>query len=345
MKACLAYPGDLSTPTGGYVYDAAIIAASDGALAPLALPAGFPAPSPDDLNRTKTLLEQADIAVVDGLAYGALPADLINALPYRPVALCHHPLGYESGLSPEHSRALIMREKAALALAAHVIVTSDATAQTLVADFGVAASRVSVAPPGLAPAPLSSYWAGDDDSAPPVILTVASLTYRKAHDVLINALSRIDDLHWRARWVGPDDREDGRLAYLSGLIAETGLSDRIEIVGACDQAELQMHYHEAALFCLPSRYEGYGMVFDEAMVRGLPVVACNGGAVADVVPTAAGALCAVDDAGAVAGALKKLLLDKELAARKSNAARHHALSLPGWNDSYAIFENVIQGAE
>ena len=78
---------------------------------------------------------------------------------------------------------LLTRERAALAKTRGIIVTSHATAVELGANYAVPMEKITVAVPGMDPAPLA---VGGND--PPVILSVGTLTPRKGHDVLIAAL-------------------------------------------------------------------------------------------------------------------------------------------------------------
>lgn len=337
-----AIPGDSTTLTGGYIYDARVAAASDGALTPLALPAGFPFPTDVEIETARDALAAAPGPVlVDGLAYGALPAELIAALPRAPVALCHHPLGKEPGLSAAEARRLMASERAALGLARHVIVTSAETKRALADELDVAPERVTVAPPGLGRAAPAKGRAGA-----PLILAVGSLTVRKGHDVLIAALARLattrPDLDWEARIAGADHFSPGTAATLRRQVAEAGLAARIRLLGAQTPEALDRLYDEAAIFALASRYEGYGMVFAEAMMRALPVVACDAGAVAELVPETAGRLAPVDDASTLAAALETLLEDAGLRARMGASGREHALKIPGWDATWATIERVLR---
>ena len=152
--AVFAIPGDIDLRTGGYTYDRRVLALLPRygvAAQHLPLPGGYPAPTPEDLAATARVLAQVPkeaVLLIDGLAYGAMPPDVIAAARGPIVALVHHPLCLETGLSPERQAELRASETAALALARHVIVTSATTAGTLLTEFGVPADRITVAEPG-----------------------------------------------------------------------------------------------------------------------------------------------------------------------------------------------------
>src|SRR3990170_7875115 len=100
-----AIPGDIDSPTGGYTYDRRVLALlpSQGIAARhLELPGSFPAPTAADLVETErrlTTVAPSTVLVVDGLAYGAMPAEIIRRVAAPIVALVHHPLCLEAGLS------------------------------------------------------------------------------------------------------------------------------------------------------------------------------------------------------------------------------------------------------
>ena len=84
------------------------------------LPASYPAPTAADLDATRTLLAATapgDVLLIDGLAYGAMPAELIGQLHRGIIALVHHPLCLEAGIGPARTTELHQLETAALALA------------------------------------------------------------------------------------------------------------------------------------------------------------------------------------------------------------------------------------
>lgn len=339
-----AIPGDPDTPTGGYAYDRRLgdgLAAHGWAVRPLRLADGFPAP--DDGARAAAAaafaaLPPGDALLVDGLAGGVLADALAGAALRGPVVyLCHHPLGEETGLAPAHAAALAASERAALAAAMEVVVTSPATAATLASTFTVPPGRITVAVPGTDPAPLSP-----GGGSPPVLLCVASLIRRKGHDVLIDALDRIRDLSWRCRLVGGDGFDPDWASALRARVAALDLSGRIAFAGPV--ADPAPDFAAADIFVLPSRHEGYGMVFAEALARGLPVVAARAGAVPDVVPEAAGALVPPEDPDALAAALRRLIVDPQAMAAARDASRRAGERLPTFADTARLVAAALDRA-
>lgn len=345
MTIAFAYPGDLETLTGGYGYDRRLIAALREAgetVDLLPLPGAFPDAAHADVEAAAARLAAvpADTAlVVDGLAYGALPAAALTDVTAPLVALCHHPLALETGVDPALAPAMAATERAALALADAVVVTSPTTAAILSADYGVPADGITVALPGLDPS-----WGRivRAPATPPLVVSVGSLIPRKGHDVLIAALASLADLPWRAVIVGGHDHSPETVAALQAQAAPLG--GRVALPGSAREAELRALYAEATVFALATRYEGFGMVFAEAMAAGLPIVATSGGAVPDVVPAGAGLLVPVDDVAAVAAALRSVLADPALAARLSDGARAAAARFGDWDTTAAAVIEAVRRA-
>ncbi len=79
---------------------------------------------------------------------------------------------------------------------------------------------------------------------------------------------------WRLVIAGPD--EGGHRERVERLIAELGLSQRVELVGAVDDQRKWQLYADADLFVLPSFTENFGLVVAEAMASALPVITTTG---------------------------------------------------------------------
>lgn len=345
-RAVLMLPGDWHRPTGGCLYDRRLaegLRALGWAVEPLALDERFPWPDAAALahaERAVAALADGTPVIADGLAFGALP-DLAarHAARLRWIALVHHPLALETGLSPAQAQALFDRERRALAHARRVVTTSAATARDL-APYGVDAAHITVVEPGTDPAPLAAGSGGETLA----LLCVASLTPRKGHRVLVEALAALRDRRWTLHLVGSERHDAATARAVRDAVAAHHLDDRVVFHGALDAAGVRARLHAADVFVLPSFHEGYGMAIAEALACGLPVVAGRAGAVVDTVPAGAGVLVPPGDVGALREALARVLDDAGWRAELARGARAARQRLPTWDDAAARFAAVLDAA-
>jgi glycosyltransferase involved in cell wall biosynthesis len=344
-RFAFAVPGDLATPTGGYVYDRRIIAELDDLgwqVDLLDLGEGFPWPS--EATRTAALTQLLSITagraiVVDGLALGVLPEAASQLAGRNPLlALVHHPLALEAGLSDEQADALRGSERAALSTVQGVVVTSAFTARLVTADYGVPAESITIAKPGSDPAPLAP---GSRDGVVR-LLSVGAVVPRKGFDVLIAALARLGDLPWQLTIAGDRTRNRYAAARLDADIAGHALENRVAVLDAVSPQHLATLYAEADVFALASHFEGYGMAYAEAVAHGLPVIGTTGGAIPDTVPADAGLLVPPGDMPALAKALRRVIGDSDLRQRLTDGARAAAPQLPTWRQSAEIFARRLE---
>ncbi len=124
----------------------------------------------------------------------------------------------------------------------------------------------------------------------------------KGHDQLLAALPSLLDAQPEARLViagGGDDRQ-----RLASVAAQSGLSQAVLFTGFVSEATLAHLYERCRAFVMPSRDEGFGLVFLEAMRAGKPCLAARGSAAEEVViDQSTGLLVERDDPRALAAAM------------------------------------------
>jgi len=348
-----AVPGSLDQSTGGYKYDRRVIAGlrqRGCEVEVIDLGDGFPRPTPDTVHAALRRLRRVPAGqpiVVDGLALGVLP-DAAAALrsSHRVIALVHHPLALESGLTPAETAALRDSERAALAAVTGVVVTSPATRRILMADYGVPAEIIAVALPGSERT--DGAAAVRKRAREPVnpqtinLLAVGAVVPRKGYDVLVDALDQLAALDWQLVIAGDCKRNPATAGALATKIASKRLEQRVCLAGAVNEHALAALYRDADVFVLASRFEGYGMAYAEAIAHGLPVIGTRTGAVPDTVPADAGILVPPDDAAALAAALGSMITDAGLRERCSAAAR--AAPMPTWEAAAQTFLDILHTA-
>lgn len=338
----LVIPGSIDTPTGGYRYDRQIVAglrAFGHDVAAIEVGGDFPLPSGDDIARLRAMLEaqsRGRVLLVDGLVYSATgdAAAAIHELGQSVIALIHHPLSLEAGMAPATAEQLRASEISALARAQPIIVTSPETRDILVRDFGVPEDRIAVALPGVDRPPVPQR----PERARKHLLTVASFIPRKGYLDLVAAYARIADLDWRATLIGGMSYDPAHVASVRAAIAAAGLDKRITLIGDVGQDELEAYYADADLFVLPTHYEGYGMAFAEAIVRGLGVIGTTGApnAIGD-----GGDMVTPGDVDALAACLRRAIASPDGLERLRAMAAKRAPDLPSWQSTTKIFADLV----
>jgi glycosyltransferase involved in cell wall biosynthesis len=337
-------PGALTQLTGGYIYDKQIV---DGLkrlgfrVALKRVSPHFPNPAPRDLRegaRVLASIPDGSVTVVDGLAGGAMPRQIQHeAERLRIIALVHHPLALETGVSKKRALELRACERSTLRHVRHVVVTSPHTARVLLRDYGVERSRITCVEPGTDKHPVGRGTKRNS------LLCVATLTPRKGHTTLIRALARVAHLDWHLTCLGSLDRDPATVRRVRNEIRQSGLAGRVTFAGETrSRAQLRRYYSRADLFVLPTEYEGYGMAVAEAIGSGVPVISTPTGAIPDLVGRQAGVLVPRGNVAALAKALARVLTDDRFRARLRAGALRRRGALPSWAQTARRFASVVR---
>jgi glycosyltransferase involved in cell wall biosynthesis len=161
------------------------------------------------------------------------------------------------------------------------------------------------------------------------ILMVGNLLAAKGHELVLRAIPQLEasfpQLCCRIIGEGPDR------ARLEGLVRELGIAPHVQFVGRKSRAEVADAMRACSVFVLPSRYEGLGCVYLEAMACGKPVIACRGQGIDEVIEHGKNGLLIPswirpgDALPELIQALSSLLQSADLRSRLGAAARQTIL--------------------
>jgi teichuronic acid biosynthesis glycosyltransferase TuaC len=156
------------------------------------------------------------------------------------------------------------------------------------------------------------------------ILSVGNLIPTKGQESLLRAFALLQERipHASCEIIG-----DGpELSRLRGLAQELKISGGVRFRGRQSRAQVADAMRRATLFALPSKYEGLGCVYLEAMAAERPVIACRGQGIEEIIQHRSnGWLVGPDNLQELTSALLALLEDAELRERIGNAARQTIL--------------------
>jgi glycosyltransferase involved in cell wall biosynthesis len=283
-----------------------------------------------------------DAIVVDALARIAVFRHLDGWLSWRPVvALVHELPSVAGGESGPETIASERNYEEPLLRADRLIAVSNHGRNELVGR-GVSPERIHVVPPGFdgVPVGVGSHVTRD---SPVRALCVAQWIERKGILTLVEGWTQRERKGAVLELIGETDA-DPDYAVLVRAAIEAAPRGSIVVSGCVDDAGLGASYAAADLFVLPSRYEGYGIVYAEALAHGLPIIACDAGPVSELVGREAAVLVRPDDREDLSAALDLVLGDPTLRVRMSAAASRRASRLPRWEHTVTGLEQVLRTA-
>jgi glycosyltransferase involved in cell wall biosynthesis len=108
-----------------------------------------------------------------------------------------------------------------------------------------------------------------------VLITASRLVPKNGLDVVVRALKDLPNLQFKIFGTGPEENK------LRSLAHKVGVENRVDFEGYVDHRQLPNVLRAADIFIRPSRSEGMGNSFIEAMAAGLPVIATQEGGIAD----------------------------------------------------------------
>lgn len=339
MRVAFVTVGDTSRRTGGYLYDARVVAGLRGAgLEVEEVIACGAAPGEQEASSQRFGLtfdpRPFDVVVVDALARVVCAPHLDRWRRERPLVAMVHELPAVA----DPGRALYERRFEGPLLRANLLVCVSRHGKAILEKRGVEPGRIRVVPPGFDR--LSARRGGAGRTGPLRVLCVAQWIERKGILDLVEAWSGLETEEASLILAGEQDADPSYASVVRDALRET---PGVEAVGAVADGELARLYAASDIFVLPSRYEGYGLVYAEALSFGLPVVACDTGPVPELVGEA-GILVPPGDRRGLRGALGRLLSDAGLREALSRVALQRARELPRWEETVEGFLEVLQEA-
>jgi len=158
----------------------------------------------------------------------------------------------------------------------------------------------------------------------PEILMVGNLLRNKGHDLVLKALANLRPSfpQLRCRIIG----EGADRTRFESLARDLGVGRQVQFVGRQSRSEVAEAMRRCSIFVLPSRNEGLGCVYLEAMSCGKPVIACRGQGIEEVIEHGKnGWLVPVDGLEQLVQGISVLLGSPELCTRMGAAARQTIL--------------------
>ncbi len=192
--------------------------------------------------------------------------------------------------------------------------------------------------PGLSPAEVRERSA----QHPLSVLFVGNLIPRKGLPVLLQALETIPREKWRLTVVGSRRIDPAHAAGVDRFVADRGLGSRVRVMDHLDDAALARELRTHHVLAVPSSYEGFGIVYLEAMGFGVvPIGSQSGGAGEVIHDGAAGFLVHPGDYRRLARIIERFADDRDLLCAHAVSSLERYRSFPGWDQRMAEVESYL----
>jgi glycosyltransferase involved in cell wall biosynthesis len=174
------------------------------------------------------------------------------------------------------------------------------------------------------------------------LLFVGNIIPRKGLHVLLDALALLPADAANLSVVGSGDVEPGYTREVLRQVEFLGLAERVSFKGALSDAALEAEFSRSQVLAVPSSYEGFGIVYLEAMGYGLPVIATTSGAAGELInPGENGQLIVPGDAPGMANHLRGWHENRGQLALNSLAAHSQFRKHPDWNSSGMLIHSFL----
>ena len=175
-----------------------------------------------------------------------------------------------------------------------------------------------------------------------IIITTSRLVYKNGVDILIRSVAelyvqhRMSNIKVQILGAGSEEKK------LKDLARELKVDDIVQFLGHIEPEKVYDYLAEADIFVRPSRSEGLGSSFLEAMGAGLPIIATPVGGIPDFLKDGiTGLFCEVDDPQDLAEKIKLLMADETLAKRIAENGRQLVLEKYDWNNIAKQMQNLL----
>ncbi|MDQ2864164.1 MAG: glycosyltransferase family 4 protein [Bacteroidota bacterium] len=208
-----------------------------------------------------------------------------------------------------------------------ILAVSSYTRNTIIQTHGIDEQKVQVLNNCLDPfLPLPSVFTKNEvlmqrygfkgtDIILMALTRLASKERYKGYDKVIGAMATLQSKYPNIKYLIAGKYDSREKAFIDQLLKEKGLQDAVIIPGFIPDEELETHFAMSDLYVMPSRKEGFGIVFIEAMYYGLPVIAGNiDGSVDALLNGQLGQLVNPDDESEIAASITRFIENKKVFA-------------------------------